>query len=202
MLDITKNQFMSLKRLVQDQIDNLFKLSPELEESDKDKFEIAVCHFANLKYLNGIDSDELMEGILGSGGDEGIDMCYLFCNSDLVKDELHPITTDSTVKVKFFQAKREDGFSTTGYQKLKEGIEEIFNLDLPLDQLSIIGANEWLVDKADLIRKIFRTAQTKRAKFTCEVYFVTESPDLNISEKIKFYEKALKENPFGIPYKF
>jgi len=201
MLDITTNQIMALKTLVQDQIDNLFRLNPALEQSDKDIFEIAVCHFANLKYLGGIESDDLMDGILGKGGDEGIDMCYVFCNGVLVKDELHPVNADSTIKVKFFQAKRVDGFETDGFRKLKEGIEEIFNLDLPLKELATIGANEGLVEKADLIRNIFRIAQTQRAKFSCEVYYSTESVELKVSEKIKYLEKGLKENPFGIPYK-
>lgn len=188
---------MSLKILVDDQIDKLFADNPELNSIKKNKFEISVASFANLKYLNGLEFDDLIDGIMGEGGDEGIDLCYLYCNGTLVKDEQHPITKDSTIKVKFFQVKKEDGFSTDGFRKLKEGIEEIFNLDLELDKLQIIGANQDILEMADLIRKIFRKSRLERAKFSCEVFYVTASPDTNISEKIKHLEEDLKKKQFS-----
>lgn len=193
---------MSLKILIDDQIEKLFKDNPELTSVKKNKFEIAVASFANVKFLNGLEFDDLIDGIMGEGGDEGIDLCYVYCNGTLVKDELHPITKDSTVKVKFFQIKKEDGFSTDGFRKLKEGIEEIFNLDLELDKLQIIGANEDILEIADLIRKIYRKSRLERAKFSCEVFYATTSPDINISAKIKHLEDELKKNVLSIPYEF
>ena len=193
---------MSLKILLDDQIDKLFKDNPELLTVKKNKFEIAVASFVNVKYLNGLEFDDLVDGIMGEGGDEGIDLCYLFCNGNLIKDELHPINKDSVIKIKFFQVKREDGFSTDGFRKLVEGIEEIFNLEIELDKLKLIGANEEIIENADLARKVFRKAMIERAKFSCEVYYVTASPDLNVSKKIGHLENKLKLNPLKIPYEF
>lgn len=193
---------MSLKILIDDQIEKLFKDNPEMISVNKNKFEIAVASFANVKFLNGLEFDDLIDGIMGDGGDEGIDLCYVYCNGTLVKDELHPITKDSTIKVKFFQVKKEDGFSTDGFRKLKEGIEEIFNLELELDKLHIIGANKDILEMADLIRKVFRKARMERAKFSCEVFYATASPEINISEKIKHLEEELKKNNLAIPYEF
>ena len=193
---------MSLKILLDDQIDKLFKDSPELDSLDKNKFEIAVASFANVNYLNSLEVDDLVDGICGEGGDEGIDLCYLYCNGNIVKDEFHPITKDSTVKVKFFQVKKEDSFSTDGFRKLKEGIEEVFNLEIDLEKLQIIGANNEILEMADLIRKIFRKARLERAKFSCEVFYVTASPELKISEKIKHLEDSLRANSLAIPYEF
>ena len=76
---ITRLNKMSLKILLNDQIDKLFKDSPELDSLDKNKFEIAVASFANVKYLNSLEVDDLVDGICGDGGDEGIDLCYLYC---------------------------------------------------------------------------------------------------------------------------
>lgn len=193
---------MSVKILVDDQIEKLFKDNPELSTVKKNKFEIAVASFANLKFLNGLEFDDLIDGIMGEGGDEGIDLCYLYCNGVLIKDELHPITKDSTIKLKFFQVKKEDGFSTDGFRKLKEGIEEVFNLELELNQLQIIGANQDILEMADLIRKVFRKSRVERAKFSCEVYYVTASPDINISEKIKHLENELTKNSLNLPFEF
>ena len=193
---------MSLKILLDDQIAKLFNDSPELDSLDKNKFEIAVASFANVKYLNSLEVDDLVDGICGDGGDEGIDLCYLYCNGNLVKDESHPITKDSTVKVKFFQVKKEDAFSTDGFRKLKEGIEEVFNLDIDLEKLQIIGANNEILEMADLIRKVFRKARVERAKFSCEVFYATASPEIKISEKIKHLEDLLRANSLAIPYEF
>ena len=66
---------MSLKILIDDQIEKLFKDNPELTSVKKNKFEIAVASFANVKFLNGLEFDDLIDGIMGEGGDEGIDLC-------------------------------------------------------------------------------------------------------------------------------
>src|SRR5579862_1295492 len=197
------SSFMSLKIVIDDQIKKLFDDHPELKSVKKDRFEIAVANFVNLKYLHGLDNEDLIDGIMGDGGDEGIDLCYLFCNGILIKDGNQPINSESVIKAKFFQTKKEDGYSTDGFRKLKEGIEEIFNLDLPLDSLKVIGANEDILETADLIRKIFRRSQTERANFFCEVFYVTiAAPDVVISEKIKHLEQELKNNALSIPFKF
>lgn len=193
---------MSLKILLDDQVKKLLDDNPELNTVKKNKFEIAVSSFANLKYLNGLEFDDLIDGIMGDGGDEGIDLCYIFCNGTSIKDEHHPITKDSTIKVKFFQIKKEDSFSTDGFRKLKEGIEEIFNLDIELNELKTIGANEEILEMADLIRKIFRKARLEKAKFSCEVYYATVAPVIDLSEKIKFLETQLKNNNLKIPFDF
>ena len=193
---------MSLRILLDDQIDKLFEDNPELATVNKNKFEIAVSAFSNLQYLYGIEFDDLVDGIMGEGGDEGIDHCYIFCNGVLVKDENHPINKESHIKVKFFQTKKENGFSANGFKNLKEGIEEIFNLELDLDKLQKIGANQDIIDTADLIRKIFRKSSRERAKFTCEVYYVTAAPEINIPEKITHLQEELGKNQLSIPFEF
>ena len=61
---------MSIKILLDDQIDKLFKDNPELATVNKNRFEIAVASFANLRHLHGIEFDDLIDGIMGEGGDE------------------------------------------------------------------------------------------------------------------------------------
>ena len=123
---------MSVKLLLDDQIQKLYTDNPELNTVNKNKFEVAVASFANLRHLHGIELDDLIDGIMGEGGDEGIDHCYIFCNGNLVADESHPINKESHIKVKFFQTKKESSFSTDGFRKTKEGIEEIFDFDIEL----------------------------------------------------------------------
>jgi hypothetical protein len=193
---------MSLKVLLEDEIQELFNNNPELKSSKKNAFEIAVSHIVNLKVLNGLEFDDLHDGIMGDGGDEGIDLCYIFCNGIIVNDEEITLTKDSTIKVKFFQVKKEDSFSTDGFRKFKEGIEEIFNLELDAEKLKNIGANKDLIEKAELIRKIYRKSRLSRSYFSCEVYYISVSAEVRISEKIKHLELELTENNLKIPFSF
>lgn len=193
---------MSLKVLIEDQIKKLFTDSPELSKIKKNEFEIAIAAFANLKYLNGLDYDDLIDGIMGDGGDEGIDLCYIFCNGNLVKTDQVDITKGSSIRVVFFQIKKESGFSVDGFRVLKEGIEEIFNLEIDFDQLKLIGANQNILNQSKLIRKVFRDSRTEGATFSCEVYYVTESLEQEIPEKIRFLENQLKDNILKIPFEF
>lgn len=193
---------MSINVLLDDQIDKLFADNPELNSTSKNKFEVSVAAFANFKHLYGLEIDDLIDGIMGEGGDEGIDHCYIFCNGSLVIDESYPINKESHIKIKFFQTKKETSFSTDGFRKFKEGIEEIFNLEIGLDKLKKVGANNDIIEKADLIRKIFRKSKIERARFSCEAFYVTAAPEIKISEKIKHLEQELKSNDLAIPFDF
>lgn len=46
---------MSLRVLLDDQIDSLYENNKELNLTKKNQFEVAVAHFANLKYLGGLE---------------------------------------------------------------------------------------------------------------------------------------------------
>lgn len=193
---------MSIKILLEDQIDKLFRDNPELNTVNKNKFEIAVASFANLRHLHGIEFDDLIDGIMGEGGDEGIDHCYVFCNGNLVADESYPINKESHIKVKFFQTKKESSFSTDGFRKVKEGIEQIFNIDIEISELQKLGANQDILDKTELIRAVLRKAKLERAKFSCEVFYVTAAPEKKISAKINHFVDELKNNSLKIPFEF
>src|SRR5438874_1346834 len=75
-------------------------------------------------------------------------------------------------------------------------------LEIDLDTLQTIGANEDILEMADVIRKVFRKSQLLRAKFSCEVFYATVAAEINIPEKIKHLEEELKANPLNLPFEF
>lgn len=205
---------MSTNILLDDDIRRLFEDNPDLEGRSFDKFEFAVAAFSNIKHLNGLEFDDLISGIMGSGGDEGIDLCYIFYNGTLISEndytiekvgkggdaeykvslsELIKLNRDSNIKVKFFQAKKVSGFETDGFKKTKEGFEEIFDLNLSPAKLEKVGANKYFIEKAILIRHLFRKARQERSGFSCEIFYATAANHKEISGKIKHEEKTLKE---------
>lgn len=193
---------MSIKVLLEDQIGKIFRDNPELNSTGKNKFELAVAQISNIKFLGGLDFDDLIDGILGNGGDEGIDLCYLFHDGFLVRETDSDIKSSTSFTLKIFQVKKENGFSSTGFRSTKEGIEEIFNFDLDFNELETLGANEDFISKVELIRETYREAKLAGASFNIEVYFVTVADSIVISQKIKRYESELLANPLQIPIKF
>ncbi|MCX5782338.1 MAG: hypothetical protein NT145_06500 [Elusimicrobia bacterium] len=58
--------------LSNDKISKIIKDNLGIEKSGKNKFEFAVANILNIKYLAGIDFEDMIDGMTGSGGEEGI----------------------------------------------------------------------------------------------------------------------------------
>lgn len=137
---------MSIQVLLKDKVKEIMNNYPDVSKSGKNVFEIAVVSMLNLKYLSGIDHDDLLNGIVGRGGDEGIDACYLFVNEELVRNTVPTINKSALVRLEIIQAKNHDGFSTNAFGNTCDGVEEIFTLEIR--KFKYIGANDDLVQKA------------------------------------------------------
>ncbi len=184
---------MSVQVLLQDKINKIMADTPELKLSGKNEFEIAVAQILNLKFFTGLDFEDLLDGIIGNGGDEGIDLCYLFVN-DLMISEFDETTINksSSIRLEIGQAKKVNGFSTTGFDKFCQGVLEIFTLKS--QDFKVIGANEDLIKRANLIRDVFRDANTKGATFSLRLHYATIGETDDLPPKIKFYQDKLKED--------
>lgn len=181
---------MSIQILLKDRISIIIKNNPDFKKSGKNIFEIVVASILNLKYLAGLDFDDLLDGIVGQGGDEGVDACYLFINEELVKEYKQPnLNKASSVRLEIIQAKQTEGFSTNSFGSLCDGIEELFTLDIK--KFKHIGANQDLVKKADLIKRVFREAKQKGASFKLRIHFATCGDKNKIPSKIKHRQENL-----------
>lgn len=185
---------MSIKILLEDRINKIFKDNIELQDVPHNAFEVAVAHLSNVKVLNGIDFDDLIAGILGSGGDEGIDLCYIFKDGHLINDDDNEFGNSTSVTLKLFQVKNEKGFTDRGFRAFKEGVEQIFDFDLSIEELRAAGANDQYIEKVETIRSIYRKTMLDFGKFNVEMYYVTSAAKLELSGKIKKLENDLKKN--------
>ncbi len=184
---------MSIQILLNDKIKQYFIDNPDLNELKENKFEIAVSNILNIKYLNGLDIEELINGIIGGGGDEGIDSLYLFHNDEIIQDiELTQITKASRIRLEIVQAKDKASFSVDGFRKLIEGVEEIFNLDQ--STFKKIGANEMLVEKAKLIQEVFRKAKIVNSEFKLRLHYASRGDVKKVPNKINLLEDEFKQN--------
>lgn len=181
---------MSIQILLKDRISTIIKDNPDFKKSGKNTFEVVVVSILNLKYLAGLDFDDLLDGVVGQGGDEGVDACYLFINEELVREYKQPkLNKASSVRLEIIQAKQSEGFSTNSFVTLCDGTEELF--DLNIKEFNYIGANQDLAKKADLIKRVFREARQKGANFKVRIHFATCGDRNKISSKIKYRQEGL-----------
>ena len=125
---------MPLKGIIQERIKNFTGAYPDLfEKSESDKFQ--VFSLFNILKDESLDFEQILLGIVDGGDDYGIDALYSFIDGHIINslDEIEDFfNAQSQVKFRILQIKRETGFKEETLLKLKDGLENIFNLEQEL----------------------------------------------------------------------
>jgi hypothetical protein len=81
--------------------------------------------------------DELESGIVGDGGDGGVDAIYLFANGELVQDDtdLSALKRNVAIELYLIQSKTSATFTETAIEKLKAFTEDLLNLSKDVNSL-------------------------------------------------------------------
>ncbi len=108
-------------------------LAPDISESTFFEFftaEQALKDF-DLSY------DELDSGLVGDGGDGGIDGLYILVNGDLVQEDDYATTSkqDVTLDLIFLQAKRGQGFKETPVERFITSSDDVLDLSKDVGRL-------------------------------------------------------------------
>jgi hypothetical protein len=140
--------------------------------SDVDYFEL----FAAEQVLKDYDLsyDELQDGVVGDGGDGGIDSLHVFINGDLLHEDtdLATFRGDIAIEVHITQAKRSAGFSEDAIHKLRASAADL--LDLSKDLNSFAGAyNANVLAIVDKFREAHQRFAAKLPKLSLHYYFAT-----------------------------
>ena len=109
------------------------QLAPGMNDSEF--FEI-FCAEQLLKEFD-LSYEELEDGIVGGGGDGGIDGLYVFANGELVREDSEFASLKRGVQLDaiIIQAKRSASFGESALEKLRSSFEELFDLARPLEDL-------------------------------------------------------------------
>lgn len=82
--------------------------------------------------------DEIESGIVGGGGDGGIDAIYTFANGELVLDDFDPSTLRKNVEIEvvLIQSKTSESFGEDPIHRLKSVTENIFDLSKKIEDFT------------------------------------------------------------------
>ncbi|MCC6367515.1 MAG: hypothetical protein IT165_28675 [Bryobacterales bacterium] len=107
--------------------------------------------------------DELESGIVGDGGDGGVDAIYLFANGELVQDDtdLSGLKRNVQIELYLLQSKTSASFTETSIDRLRAFTEDLLNLSKDVGSL----AGVYNEDVIENIRRFRATYETLASRF-------------------------------------
>ncbi len=157
-------------------------LAPDISESTFFEFftaEQALKDF-DLSY------DEIDSGLVGDGGDGGIDGLYVFVNGDLVQEDDYATTSkqDVTLDLIFLQAKRRRGFQETTVERFITSTDDVLDLSKDVPRLSSTY-NPAVLEAITRFRTVHDHLVKTFPTFRVTYYYASRAKDVSASVQAK-----------------
>lgn len=140
--------------------------------------------------------DDISYGIVGDGGDGGIDSIYTFINGEPLKEDT-PVNTNQKknhIELILIQSKTSASFKEDAVIKFRESAQDLFNLaNNPDDYAKRYNAD--LIDKVKLFRDSYSKLAKTFPKIEVRYFYATQGDDVhpNVSGKVpKLQEDIVK----------
>lgn len=138
--------------------------------------------------------DEIESGIVGDGGDGGIDAMYLFVNGELVQEDPDYAHLKKNINLDLIivQAKTSPGFQETPVERFITVSDDIF--DLSKSPANLAGVyNEKLLESISAFRTVHQQLAAKFPNLRVAFFYVTkgDKPDVNVQRKVEKLKAAV-----------
>ncbi|MFQ5443199.1 MAG: AIPR family protein, partial [Nitrospinales bacterium] len=178
------------KRVLDTILEKKKQIAPSLSEGEI--FELFTCEQILKDY--DLSYEEIQEGLVGGGGNGGIDGIFLLVNGELIEEDsdYDHFKKDINIEVFIMQAKSKDSFQEKPILNFTTLTSQLFDLSKNLDSFS----GEY---RAEVIKKIacFRKAHDQLAskfpKLTFNFFYATKGQEIHpsIRNKTKLIKEAI-----------
>ncbi|MFH0874794.1 MAG: AIPR family protein [archaeon] len=173
---------MPLKGIIFEKIKTFIKDYSELDTKTESEQIQIFCLFHILKEYE-LDIEDIFLGIVDGGDDFGIDAMYSMIDGHVintVEDIDQFLCNQSQIIIKIIQTKKENGFSEEALLKLKDGLEDIFEID------KVLVGNKEFNDRANIIRELWKKwhASGNKNKFDVGIQYVSLGKKEDINHKV------------------
>lgn len=131
--------------------------------------------------------DDIEYGIVGNGGDGGIDSIYTFVNGELLKEDtpINPTQKKNNIELVVIQSKTSPTFKEDAIVKFRESAEDLFNLANSMDDFAA-RYNKDIKDKVGLFRKAYGQLARTFPKLQIRYFYVTQGVEVhpNVQGKV------------------
>lgn len=133
-----------------------------------------------------LSDEEIASGLVGDGGDGGIDSLYLFVNGELVREDFDAshIKKDAALDLVIIQAKTSAGFAETPVERFITVSDDILDLAKPLTEFESVY-NSALVDSIARFRDTHKALATKFPALRVAYFYASkgDKPELSAERK-------------------
>lgn len=149
--------------------------------------------------------DDILYGIVGDGGDGGIDSLYTFLNGELIKEDtvLNLSQKKNHIEIVIIQSKTSPNFKEIAILKFRESAQDLFNLaNKTADYLG--RYNQELIDKAELFRATYSRLATTFPKLEIKYFYATQGTEVheNVTGKVEKLKEDIHGMFGGADFKF
>jgi AIPR protein len=122
--------------------------------------------------------DEIESGLVGDGGDGGIDGIYLFVNGELVQEDTDcaHLKKNITLDLYIIQSKTSAGFQETPIERFITVSDDIFDLSKPIVPLSTV-LNPALIEVIERFREVYRQLAAKFPTLRVSFFYTCKGAD-------------------------
>lgn len=140
--------------------------------------------------------DDILYGIVGDGGDGGIDSIYTFVNGEPLKEDtvINANQKKNHIELIVIQSKTSASFKEDALTKFRESAEDLFNLANNPDHFSA-RYNVDLIDKVKLFRDSYAKLAKTFPKIEIRYFYATQGNEVhpNVKGKVqKLQEDIIK----------
>jgi len=149
--------------------------------------------------------DDIMYGIVGDGGDGGIDSIFTFVNGEQLKEdtEINPNQKKNYIELILIQSKTSATFKEHSIVKFRESAEDLFNLSNDPDDF-IKRYNSDLIERVKLFRKAYSSLAKNFPKIDIRYFYVSQANEVhpNVQGKVPKLEEIIKKMFSGAEFSF
>ncbi|UTD55725.1 AIPR family protein [Halomonas sp. MS1] len=149
--------------------------------------------------------DDISYGIVGDGGDGGIDSIYTFINGESLKEDT-PVNTSQKknhIELVIIQSKTSASFKEDAVMKFRESAQDLFNLANNPDDYAT-RYNVDLIDKVKLFRDLYAKLAKTFPKIEIRYFYATQGDDVhqNVSGKVPKLQEDIFRMFSGAEFSF
>lgn len=149
--------------------------------------------------------DDITYGIVGDGGDGGIDSIYTFVNGEPLKEDtaVNSNQKKNHIELIVIQSKTSASFTEEAVIKFRESAQDLFNLANNPDDFSA-RYNAELIDKVKLFRDSYSKLAKTFPKVEIRYFYSTQGDEVhpNVSGKVPKLQKDIEKMFGGADFSF
>jgi AIPR protein len=140
--------------------------------------------------------EEIESGIVGDGGDGGVDAIFLFANGELVQDDTDTSSLKKNVSVELIliQAKTSPSFSESSIDKLKAFTEDLLDLSKDVDKLTSVY-NADVISSIRRFRSVYGALASRFPKLTVTYKYGSKGDQVhpNVHRKAELLKDTVRQ---------